>query len=83
MPKLTAQAESTTPYNNVTNNISYSKALDPLDGGKTVDNRVAATTPAVIACVAVISLLTFIIVVLAVIIALMRLQTNKQINETR
>ena len=83
MPTLTAQAGSTTPYNNVTSNISYSEALDQLDGGKTVDNRVAAITPAVIACVAVISLLTFIIVVLAVIIALMRLQTNKQINKTR
>ena len=79
----TTQAETTTQYKNVTSNILFSKAHDPVIEGSSDLNSETVYGPAMIACLVVISLLTVIIAVLAVIITLMRLQTSEPINEPR
>ena len=79
----TTQAETTTQYKNVTSNILFSKAHDPVIEGSSDLNSETVYGPAMIACLVVISLLTVIIAVLAVIITLMRLQTSEPINDPR
>ena len=79
----TTQAETTTQYKNATSNILDSNADDPVIGGSSNLNSEIVDAPAMIACLVVISLLTVIIVVLAVIITRMFLQTSKPINTTR
>ena len=79
----TTQAETTTQYKNATSNILSSKAHDPVIEGSSDLNSETVYGPAMIACLVVISLLTVIIAVLAVIITLMRLQTSEPINEPR
>ena len=77
----TAEEKRPTQYNNVTSNILYNNADDPVVGGRALNSGIV-DTPAVIACLVVISLLVVIIVVLVAIITRMRLQTSKPINET-
>ena len=79
----TTQAETTTQYKNVTSNILFSKAHDPVIEGSSDVNSETVYGPAMIACLVVISLLTVIIAVLAEIITLMRLQTSATIIKPR
>ena len=53
----TTEEKSATQYNQVTSNILYSNADDPVIGGRALNSGIV-DTPAVIACLVVISLLT-------------------------